>query len=377
MVANLNGASGLRDVSYTNLHLTSLDSSQVADLREKVQFARMVADLTELAVRNAEMRGQTSMTGGASGAPAGTAATLTWDQLYSIAPDAREKSYFLDPVPAGQQAPEGRWVVEGVEPVGSGISLVGAYVAGSRTFLGSTTDPVWKKWNLQGYSGNGFNLVRQIENDAANLTVSSLDVWRQRIEETRAWAAREESKLPPGVGASRGSVQTGGVQVHNGKWYVAGQEVTYDDVYFAVRVNQAANIDTNLNDYVGEIQKNNAKVKQANEFLSTLRTYKPTSTSATVSLSDLQKIRNSFSSLYGYDPSTRFDLKMTAAAGQTSFDTWIDTVKNAVSDLQSDNQTAQLKMERLNNQRSEVLEGLTSFTKGQSQTGASISRNVG
>jgi hypothetical protein len=205
----------------------------------------------------------------------------------------------------------------------------------------------------------------------------SLAEFRQAIEEARTWAAREESKLAPGKGTAVAARETGGVQVHNGKWYVAGQEVTYDDVYFAVRVNQVANIDTNLNDYVSVIQKNNAKVKQANEFLTTLRTYKPTSTSATVSLSDLSKIRNSFSSLYGYDPSTRFDLKMTAAGGQTSFDSWIETVKSAISDLQSDNQTAQLKMERLNNQRSEVLEGLTSFTKGQSQTSASISRNVG
>jgi hypothetical protein len=205
----------------------------------------------------------------------------------------------------------------------------------------------------------------------------SLDEWRDMVADARVFIAREESKLAPGKGTGTLARETGGVQVHNGKWYVAGQEVTYDDVYFAVRVNQVANIDTNLNDYVSVIQKNNAKVKQANEFLTTLRTYKPTSTSATVSLSDLTKIRNSFSSLYGYDPSTRFDLKMTAAGGQTSFDSWIETVKSAVSDLQSDNQTAQLKMERLNNQRSEVLEGLTSFTKGQSQTSASISRNVG
>jgi len=354
MVANLNGASGLRDVSYTNLSLSSLSNADKASLRAQIQMLERCAALVECAVNRAAREGVTAFSP-YSGNPGTTAeGTLSIAELTSVIPSM--------PSDSGAYSNGGSigWGGRGVGNVSIAFAWNSAHeqlgVPDGVNDKLRAASPLWA---------------------SSNQGDKSLDEWRQLIADARTWIAREESKLDPGKGSGTDARSVGGVQVHNGKWFVAGQEVTYDDVYFAVRVNQVANIDTNLNDYVGVIQKNNAKVKQANEFLSTLRTYKPTSTSATVSLSDLQKIRNSFSSLYGYDPATRFDLKMTAAAGQTSFDTWIETVKSAVSDLQSDNQTAQLKMERLNNQRSEVLEGLTSFTKGQSQTGASISRNVG
>jgi len=354
MVANLNGASGLRDVSYTNLSLTSLSSTDKASLRAQIQMLERCASLVECAVNRAAREGVTAFSPYHGNPGATSEGVISLAELTSVIPAMPSN------ISAYSQGGSIGWGGR----AGGNVSLAFAFTSAHEQ-LGvpdgvaeklRAASPLWA---------------------SSNQGDKSLDEWRQLIADARTWIAREESKLDPGKGSGADARSVGGVQVHNGKWFVAGQEVTYDDVYFAVRVNQVANIDTNLNDYVGVIQKNNAKVKQANEFLSTLRTYKPTSTSATVSLSDLQKIRNSFSSLYGYDPATRFDLKMTAAGGQSSFDTWIETVKSAVSDLQSDNQTAQLKMERLNNQRSEVLEGLTSFTKGQSQTGASISRNVG
>jgi hypothetical protein len=59
------------------------------------------------------------------------------------------------------------------------------------------------------------------------------------------------------------------------------------------------------------------------------------------------------------------------------FETWIEEGKQYVSQKDTDNQIAQQKLEQMNNRRSEVLEGLTSFTKSQSQTGQSMSRNLG
>lgn len=354
MVANLNGASGLRDVSYTNLSLTSLSNTDKAKLRAQIQVLERCASLVECAVNRAAREGVTAFSSYGTNPGATSEGIISPAELTSVIPSMPSNiSAYTHGGSVGWGARGNERIVVNMAWTAAGEGL--GVPDGALDNFGEKS-PLWKA------IGEGDK---------------TLDEWRQLIADARTWIAREESKLDPGKGSGADARSVGGVQVHNGKWFVAGQEVTYDDVYFAVRVNQVANIDTNLNDYVGVIQKNNAKVKQANEFLSTLRTYKPTSTSATVSLSDLQKIRNSFSSLYGYDPATRFDLKMTAAGGQSSFDTWIETVKSAVSDLQSDNQTAQLKMERLNNQRSEVLEGLTSFTKGQSQTGASISRNVG
>jgi len=89
-------------------------------------------------------------------------------------------------------------------------------------------------------------------------------------------------------------------------------------------------------------------------------------------------MRDSFSAVWGFDPYTVFQPKATATFGtDKTWDTYIDDVKGYVDAKDTDNQTVQQKLEQMTNRRSEVLDGLTSFAKAQTQTGSSFARNLG
>ena len=143
-----------------------------------------------------------------------------------------------------------------------------------------------------------------------------------------------------------------------------------------------SNFDSSLALYMDELKSNNKLVKAANEWLAKVRSLKPTDTSASVAWSSLATAASSFSSSYGYSPSIFMPTGWAAVNAASSynylkFETWVEECKQYVSQKDTDNQIAQQKLEQMTNRRSEVLEGLTSFIKAQSQTGQSMSRNLG
>jgi hypothetical protein len=197
--------------------------------------------------------------------------------------------------------------------------------------------------------------------------------WRRVAADLQDYAAKEASKRAPADG--------GGIKNINGHWFVNGQQVALLDVYMAVRVNQVANFDDSLNIYIEELNSNNTLVKQANDWLAKLRSLKPADTSNTVSWADVTNKGLQWSSTFNqanYTPQSVFMPNANTSTGNYQrVDTWIEEVKSYVDSKDSDNQTVQQKLEQMTNRRSEVLEGLTSFVKSQSQTGQSFSRNLG
>ncbi len=207
-----------------------------------------------------------------------------------------------------------------------------------------------------------------------NTTELSLGEWRHLAADLQSDAAREASKRSVTAG--------GGIKAVNGKWFVNGQEVSLLDVYMAVRVNQVSNFDSSLALYMDELKSNNNLVKAANEWLAKIRSLKPTDTSQSVAWSSVATAASSFSSTYGYSPSVFMPTGWSAVNTSSSynylkFETWVEECKQYVSQKDTDNQIAQQKLEQMTNRRSEVLEGLTSFIKAQSQSGQSMSRNLG
>lgn len=198
----------------------------------------------------------------------------------------------------------------------------------------------------------------------------SLTEWRRIAAELQDHAYLQASKRNP-------SGEGGGIKTVNGHWYVNGQQLSLLDAYMAIRVNQVANFDDSLNVYISELNENNRLVKAANEWLSTLRANKPTNTSSTSTIT--QTMRDSFSSIWGFDPVSTFQPKAKAPLEGTdkTFDTYIDDVKGYADAKDTDNQTVQQKLEQMTNRRSEVLDGLTSFAKAQTQTGTTFARNLG
>jgi hypothetical protein len=225
----------------------------------------------------------------------------------------------------------------------------------------STTDDAALDWAT---------FIGKVTGDSLSNTQSlSLSEWRRIAAELQDHAYLQASKRDP---AGEG----GGVKTVNGKWFVNGQQLSLLDAYMAIRVNQVANFDDSLNVYISELNENNRLVKAANEWLSTLRSKKPTNTTATSTIT--QAMRDSFSAVWGFDPYTVFQPKATATFGtDKTWDTYIDDVKGYVDAKDTDNQTVQQKLEQMTNRRSEVLDGLTSFAKAQTQTGSSFARNLG
>lgn len=218
------------------------------------------------------------------------------------------------------------------------------------------------------------HISSRLDITVGNTTNLSLGEWRQMAADLQTDAAREASK--------RSVSEGGGIKAVNGKWYVNGQEVSLLDVYMAVRVNQVANFDSSLALYMDELKSNNNLVKAANEWLAKVRSLKPTDTSASVAWSSIAAAASTFSSSYGYSPSVFMPTSWAAVNTSNSynylkFETWVEECKQYVSQKDTDNQIAQQKLEQMTNRRSEVLEGLTSFIKAQSQTGQSMSRNLG
>ena len=247
-------------------------------------------------------------------------------------------------------------------------AINGAVNLDLRAFTLADVDPV----NATAYAAQ---ISNRLGMTVAAGTSLSLGQWRSIAAALQNDAAREASK--------RGVTDGGGIKAVNGKWYVNGQEVSLLDIYMAVRVNQVSNFDDSLSMFMNELQANNKLVKAANEWLAKIRSLKPTDTSQTVAWSSIATAATSFSSTYGYLPTTTFMPTSTGAVNTGSgynylkFDTWIEECKQYVSQKDTENQIAQQKLEQMTNRRNEVLEGLTSFIKSQSQSGQSMSRNLG
>jgi hypothetical protein len=209
----------------------------------------------------------------------------------------------------------------------------------------------------------------------------SLNQWRAVAAQLQDHASQQASRRSP-------SGEGGGIKTVNGNWYVNGQQLSLLDAYMAVRVNQVANFDDSLNIYIAELNANNRLVKAANDWLNTLRTRK----GATEAPSGND--RRTFSSKWGYDPVATFHPSdkpagdiigvspissgyVSLASETKKIDEYINNVRSYVDAKDSSNQTVQQKLEQMTNRRSEVLDGLTSFAKAQTQTGSSFARNLG
>ena len=218
-------------------------------------------------------------------------------------------------------------------------------------------------------------ISRVTGNSLSASTDLSLSEWRRVAAELQNHASQQASKRDPnGAG--------GGIKSVNGNWFINGQEVSLLDAYMAVRVNQVANFDDSLNIYIAELNANNSLIKAANEWLALLRQYKPSKDDqdGIIPSAKIQEIVDK----WGLDPIATFHQNTDTwnggewrRTGFKLFDSQIDTVKGYIDGKDTDNQTVQQKLEQMTNRRSEVLDGLTSFAKSQTQTGSVFSRNLG
>ena len=205
-----------------------------------------------------------------------------------------------------------------------------------------------------------------------HLTLDDLKTIKKALDN---FGNKEASKLPGNSG--------GGIKSVNGNFYVNGQEVTIQDVFMAVRVNQLANFEDQINAYMNQLQKNNDLARAANEWITTLNNMTPTDTTNHITPASFLSKQQAFCSKYGYDPVARFMPTSASGAGtsvvggktfallpdaiSTKMSGYVTDAKNYVSTINTENQTAQTYLDQLNNKRSEVLDSITNFTKSEGQ----------
>jgi len=205
-----------------------------------------------------------------------------------------------------------------------------------------------------------------------HLTLDDLKTLKKALDN---FGNKEASKLPGNAG--------GGIKSVNGNFYVNGQEVTIQDVFMAVRVNQLANFEDQINAYMNQLQKNNELARAANEWITTLNNMTPTNTTEAMSPGSFLSKQQEFFSKHGYDPVARFMPTSASGAGtsvvngstfallpnaiSTKMSGYVTDAKNYVSTINTENQTAQTYLDQLNNKRSEVLDSITNFTKSEGQ----------
>lgn len=228
-------------------------------------------------------------------------------------------------------------------------------------------------------------ISRVTGNPLSASTELSLSEWRRVAAELQNHASQQASRRDPnGAG--------GGIKSVNGNWFINGQEVSLLDAYMAVRVNQVANFDDSLNIYIAELNRNNQWIKAANDWLSILRAAKPGGDGLDGAVISRQtfldfEARWGFNAIVTFMPQFNFGsvnyydagwqgLQWTAPYAK-KYDAAIDNLKGLIDSKDTENQTVQQKLEQMTNRRSEVLDGLTSFAKSQTQTGSVFARNLG
>lgn len=257
----------------------------------------------------------------------------------------------------------------------------------------------------------------------------SLDQWSQAVDDLEHWAAAAASMLPPGAG--------GGSRNLGGMWYVNGQPWSLSALFTVNRVNTLAEIDRLTAESLNEIAANNQMAKALTNLMESLfkkYTENDWATFKTVSKSWVDSIgrtdQNSAVPIEGRDVwtdgSERYsDDEVTPLEYPVSFDQlrdlafkyigpdsliWkledttnptypdgtvdtgifnrplgfqkedframIDEVETIIGAFSTDNQVAQLRNETLFNSRSNLIEGLSTFLRGQQTMGSTLARNA-
>lgn len=251
--------------------------------------------------------------------------------------------------------------------------------------------------------GDGFTTLGQLKDYLEKTGFSAVQPGGFASEPLRSsqQASQLESMLASHIGQQKSvlpATEGGGLLSVDGEWFINGQKIPLEEAYYAVRVNQLSNLERNIALSLTDIQDKNEDIRQANEFLTALRAFKPEDSESSRAKSErvaglkteittnsqgesIHTFAKQWEQIHGYDPFAKF--VSTTPGGQddvsqsipyNTIDAWIASVKSKVSSFNSDNSILQIKMEKLNNQRSEVLEGLTSFTKSGNQISSSVGR---
>jgi hypothetical protein len=132
--------------------------------------------------------------------------------------------------------------------------------------------------DLAGVSALPSDLIGLLQQNVASGitkdTKLSIADWYSLLDKLQGASFKEASKLTVTDG--------GGIKTYGNKWYANGQELSYLDIIFAVRVNQLFVVNSTITDNLQTVQANNNKIKAANKISAIVSSLSPANSSGTV-----------------------------------------------------------------------------------------------
>ena len=211
----------------------------------------------------------------------------------------------------------------------------------------------------------------------------TLQQWSQAVDKLEAYAARQASSLPPSEG--------GGAKYYGGVWYLNGEAISFAMLFVASRVNAYDALDTLLSGSLNTIAANSNAIHAAPDLLKKMRSFLEsnswTGTDQFPGDVNLNKAWGEYGGLKltGFAAWEKANYSNGLVSLSDNYDgkfskdeytTLIERVQTYFDSKTADNQIAQLRMESVMNSRANLLDGMSSFMKGQQNAGSSVSHNI-
>ncbi len=184
----------------------------------------------------------------------------------------------------------------------------------------------------------------------------------------------------------------GTVSSKDGSFYSGDKKTNLSSLMMNLMVSRVKSVDGVLTGMINEMNDNNKQTKLMNDYLSGLRELRPSNSDGTVSFTKIKELQTKIGDESGearlgtrVDVSRAWDLGFVYAPGypgyktkftQSEIDQQIEVMKSKISSVNSNQQMAQIKLEKYNNVRNESMQMVSTIMKAAHQTLLSIINNL-
>jgi hypothetical protein len=214
-----------------------------------------------------------------------------------------------------------------------------------------------------------------------------LEFWSQASEALSEYAAKKASTLPPSEG--------GGPQYANGHWYVNGEPYTLAELFLAVRMGSFQQMDNYASQEVGTQSANAALARKILSLLGAMKSafslgnttngtynletqYKSLLDQAGLTLDEMSLLgqKTTLSTSQCASAAASYTANPDATMTGTDYGALVDEVRAVFDASNSGSQVQQLRVESAMNARTNILEGMTAFLRGQVSESKALARNL-
>ncbi len=190
--------------------------------------------------------------------------------------------------------------------------------------------------------------------------------------------------------ASSSTIAT--VTSKDGSFYSGDSKTNLSTLMMNLMIHRVQSVDGVLSGMINEMNDNNRQTKLMNDYLAGLRDLRPTKSAGTVSHSNLFSLvvkikRHSVDADHprGTDIDKAWGLNLNSTDPnirnktytQSEIDQKIEIMKSKISGVNSNQQMAQIKLEKYNNVRNESMQMVSTIMKSSTQLLQSIINNMG